>query len=1506
MGSSDLEVLTLEPILQSIEDGTLVDIVVQLDFHIPGCTVGTSKVHQQRIFTDCCFQGNRHMVTLFRVMKTKIGSKTWLKQTDQTFVAEHPIPASTQLGCVIETCAGIGAVDVGYEHVGAEIIAANEINPKFAEVLESQGRKVVRGDNTLPENVIELAKNGPCIVSGGVSCQPFSRLGDGNEGLDNRSRSLTGTLHMIHLLQAPVGIMECTPVAMQSKWFQSQLKQFCEQSGFKLHQKILELHHSWPAKRSRWWGVVSKPEIAVQDIPDMPKLAFDPTFFHLFPKLKPLEVFEADELALDLYELSNFHSQPKGVAASTIDYYKALPTATHSWGSQLKPCPCGCRQSGFRMERIAEKGLYGQLIPTKGYTGTKSHGFPSMRHMHAKEVALANGLLPSTVSSHVGNQRLMLAGVGQMASPLQGMWVYSNIVANCEETIAHQSISPLQIMEQYVEQLFHERDQMLNIGHADHNQYMQAFQQAWKSMVEPSPPVVDNDPIIDENPKTDASECHKPAKPLQPTTSQKGKGVGGQHSEPFVQALSQDVVADESLIKEVIRCETEFARVNQTDDFQKGGVPGFAVLTSPPSSEDSIQHTMQTKCDQTKTVEETKPIEKRRIQKCVIEVPDAKRLCVKIPEGTKVHQIADAEAKLGTMQQPITITDTMGKVLHPQTIAEDMSNIRFQQGGLTPNKCPKGSNGEIPQLSMDTRENLLWQQEGWIAVDEMQFYAGIVNSIKENHVHPCTSLPDNPTKVVEFGKVIYTMLQMADNLQAPVVTSFLEEAHWTPVSVERQNDIPIVQTTPMQVHHIRRMCEESFGETNFQFVSRAIPNEFHADCGFQALGWMMEVLAGLDTQTPVTTKQAHVWRNVFHEHLIRQDVHQTVVTHPLNIGGMQSQQDQLQQLIEMHGVVPQRSASCAEELINALGSSTIASIMKSSRPWPDLKARANLHKPPIRVVLPSELQEAIKNRAEYGPIGKKQNKTKAKVSNESILQLQANQITVPYAVFKQEDGKEIGQIQPAQIHGSCKGVIIMNAAEAVPYLQVSQPVSQEGVALLIIDHEDQKLPEHKQILRIPAQCNATQEPIILTVAMYQIGKQTVSRNLPDQCIEIEEVANRVLRILVFRDQQINDWEEFAKGPVKMIMEQKPFCELPSQAVLDVWDRQFVNLRMQKETPVEAKVFMVNMRITKDHAEVVTATSGTSGMFIEPRSSNGRQPHDDYQVIWLPRKNFSEALVAKQMTKVNAVLVRYGDKYGLRVHNEHAQQVHGEHRPDLQYLDGSALKKFKVGPLPYGSTKQSIVNAFGKWGWAARPVGPQGQSSDRTGTMWLVQATTDPSHWVFQMQHGDVLISPETSVQTTHAKPSVIASAKTIQSLKEASKPAMQRKEDPWLHKDPWQAYSSGSSSKEVSVASMQAQLESTIDKKIRESIPPQADCVMTDATDSRIVQLEHQVQQLTGSLQSFEQRQTAHNQTVYAQVQKMDQKMQDQHVTINRMLDSKLADQMQKIEALLTKRNRTE
>ena len=225
-------------------------------------------------------------------------------------------------------------------------------------------------------------------------------------------------------LRSPLLTIECSKEAFDSPWVQTMLKEFTQQTGYVLHQRVLTLHHTWPSHRTRWWATLSMPHLGISGIPEMPQLDFIPSIMHLLQIQPHLPADECAQLNLSAYELHHFHNQPQGISSNVIDVAKAMPTATHSWGSQLGPCHCGCRSQGFSLSRLAKKGLYGVLIPLG--TMVKNHG---MRHPHPKEVAILNALNPTHLDDDYGcSLRFLLAGVGQMASPLQGAWVFSNIM----------------------------------------------------------------------------------------------------------------------------------------------------------------------------------------------------------------------------------------------------------------------------------------------------------------------------------------------------------------------------------------------------------------------------------------------------------------------------------------------------------------------------------------------------------------------------------------------------------------------------------------------------------------------------------------------------------------------------------------------------------------------------------------------------------------------------------------------------------------------------------------------------------------------------------------------------------------------------------------------------------------------------------------------------------------------------------------------------------------------
>ena len=293
-------------------------------------------------------------------------------------------------------------------------------------------------------------------------------------------------------------------------------------------------------------------------------------------------------------------------------------------------------------------------------------------------------------------------------------------------------------------------------------------------------------------------------------------------------------------------------------------------------------------------------------------------------------------------------------------------------------------------------------------------------------------------------------------------------------------------------------------------------------------------------------------------------------------------------------------------------------------------------------------------------------------------------------------------------------------------------------------------------------------PILLHGAIIQLGAKKVGRTSPAHQVQVKEAENVVVRALAYHDEWSESWEAFVKGPVRAILSASPCAHLQDADILDVWDRQFLDAKFGRAPPVKAEIFSVLLRITARAARIMVADSGQDGLYFEPRSANGRQPCSAFKVVWIPRKTKQEVLMLQTQLKHKSEVVRYGQRFGLRIENSHAEEAHGFLRPEVAYLNGEAVESYKVGPLPFGTTKQGMNELMKEWNWPERPVQPTGQSQDNTGVFWQVHATAMPSHWIYQLAHGDVLISRDTRSKEAPAQgklPVVAASRRTLNSLR---------------------------------------------------------------------------------------------------------------------------------------------
>ena len=877
---------------------------------------------------------------------------------------------------------------------------------------------------------------------------------------------------------------------------------------------------------------------------------------------------------------------------------------------------------------------------------------------------------------------------------------------------------------------------------------------------------------------------------------------------------------------------------------------------------------------------------------------------VKVTQGTTVGQLTLAEGCMINPNATWRPTDAMGQGV-PISSELQKDQIIFISDITKPKPVSTFTESQYASGCKDVadRITILWNQQGWVATDEMAFYL-----TKLHEWGPPTSPPLQATSMEDLnsclGEWIMSVLEEACQAQKKKSrrTAVLVNQHWAPVMVE---------AGPNEIH----IHTTKYGETMFQSLpdlmsfedlswhTDTVKSHFPYDCGFQAFAWLQGYATG-GIAMPMSIIQAIAMREEFELHCLAKPSAQ-----PFELGGVLDEKlfKQLQALLETHGVATTRSHAAASNLVSVLGNQSVTNALNAPRPWKDLKMKASMQKPPLQIVLTEELQAAVTSRAQNGQaIGKRNNK---KMSNKQKppLVLPADKIMIPNAIFQQDDGMKINQLTIHQIHGNAKGVVVVNVNDALPFFQLNDPVSTEGIALLILDHHDMRIPEAKQIVKFPAHFSDTEEPILVTAAMLQIGAKQVQRHKPDTCVTIDEVPTQVVRILAYHDQIKIDWATLIEGPIKALLAQDVMSFLSHDKILDIWDRQFLDSNFRKTVAKDAYVFAATIRLHQDAASELLSLSGKDGMYSEPRTDNGRAPDPAFRVIWLPRKTFAEAALINQTTQQQSWLVRNGERLGIRVAEADASEVHTLHRPDVNYLDGTSVKSYKVGPMPWGTTKSSLQKVFNQWQWNARPGQPQGQAAD--GVFWTAQATQHPSHWVFTMAHGDVLISHNDAIKAakTSIASSVIASTKTLKQLTVGPKKQTEGNTvDPWLIHDPWASYAKAPT---PSLSNAQlAQMQTSIEQNIREAMTLPEDATMDAVADARVTALEDQVKQLTANVGQLTGTVNTINHQQHqlgTQVQKMKSHIDTQNASLHSMIDAKLEDQMSRIEALMSKRSKT-
>lgn len=424
-----MECHVVEPHLADLDVGTRCSVVVNIEWKDQDHWVLGETVHRrQKIWIR---HGIDHLedtkVTFLDVVIVKAGPVPSAEMDGMSFHFPRKVLTPEVLCQVVETCTGLGALGKGAIDAGFKVMVQNEIRSEICDFLElQQGPVIVRGDIGETATVATILRHAPSagVLTAGVSCQPFSKLGDRRGAADDRSNCLPKVLRAAYLMQSSIVVLECVADVTKFPAFEECIRAFCRDSGFHYERVLLELGDVWVSRRHRWWGVLSKGNFGPFKLFDWQGIRSSPKISLVLNNFDTVPPHLEQQLRLTLYELRSIHELGT-LHRYTIRIDQQAPTAVHAWGSHFYGCRCGCRSSGLALERLQRDGIHVLLIPTGGMTKHMGMELPHMRYPSGAECALLNGLSPNMEWGK--DARLGLCLVGQLASPMQSAWILSHV-----------------------------------------------------------------------------------------------------------------------------------------------------------------------------------------------------------------------------------------------------------------------------------------------------------------------------------------------------------------------------------------------------------------------------------------------------------------------------------------------------------------------------------------------------------------------------------------------------------------------------------------------------------------------------------------------------------------------------------------------------------------------------------------------------------------------------------------------------------------------------------------------------------------------------------------------------------------------------------------------------------------------------------------------------------------------------------------------------------------------
>eukprot|EP00438_Fugacium_kawagutii_P027087 Skav228138 [mRNA] locus=scaffold3237:99238:103435:+ [translate_table: standard] len=1288
---------------------------------------------------------------------------------------------------VVEACAGLGASSLGFVWNGFDHIASVEKQPKLAELhrLIHEAVEVIEADVTCPSTIRRVweCSDYPFVLVAGIACQPYSRGGHQGGGRDDRSSSLSGTLRTGFLSQCPAIVLECVPPAASNAFVRRNLEQL-EHAGYTVSEICLKLEEVWGACRHRWWAVAVRSELGKVHL-QQPPMNASLVVRDLMPFVKDWGQDANDQLALSEEEMQAFEEY-----------------------------------------------------------GSAAQGRTRYRHLNAREVALLNGMQPEQNWSP--DERLNLCAVGQLASPLQSVWVSGLLLEHLGKVLGDELVvDPIHQLGSYKKELWRQAHQMYSMGpaletpvaqkHVDKVRWNAEAQIAIhvqsdskvSDVVSAELALVDDATglmmIIDEGTGEElALDMQVDGKTLWIQTAIPG-ALNTVHPDPA--PVEEDV---EMVAAEATQCLAAH----------------FAVEDEPsPPAEDSQPTASLHNLGINQLLGLLPPVVSDT-QLCAVmrlqQMKSVDRLQVLRNQGTTwgddevwwhMQQIAHTCGDMSLiMVDPLIMSSWLsspGSITLGDMLASDTTHLRMFSavnvgGHWTP--CLWTLHGSTLHVST-------WESDG----------------VDVSFLHP---LHTAIAKVVHATSFQVSCLRRSYcSLQCgAAVIAFL---------AFHVNDAPLpCQAADLDLCHIR--YREAFRAMLNQTRDTSRPWCWGA--GPDITNMLMAILQLHGVPGEVSQSRAQV----ILQSLGRESVHKAITGGSpwKSLKALANQHSPVIQLVmpdELQAVVQNKpkGAKTKKAPKDKVTPVTRPAVLDPSRltiPAGTFRVNDNVALPQLTIGQVSPLASGV-----------------ALVSHSEALPLLRGNNKLTSAGL---------------------ALLIVNAPQD---LQTSLEHQQVRVAVKCTLNNEPMLITGTLVQLGSSKVfkfNETVGPEIAPVEVACLGITVFKDQWEGNW---EEFATQPVKQLLKLLPSLGTCRE---SDCTCAAWHPPNDATVQDCIVDVFRRQFFSDAGRAVSWEKSTHFSVMIRCVKSQESKTLACSGSHGIYMEPKNTATTAASDEFQVVWLP-DDYATVAHKARMEPHSCGIARHATRYGIRVPAAYFRQVFQSLKPEGLFLAPGPRLSWVCGPWPYGTDRKSLMKLFQSKSWDARPLQPV--QSLPEGQMWSVHSLDEPDSTVWSLKHGQVVFTKDEKPQTNEQpSQSIVGQQRTVQLCKVANDPSV----DPLQVNDPWkQAVPRPSAAASAQHPDLQA-IESRIEKSILAKLP--AETMEVDDTPDRLAQLEQQMHQLATRQGAIENTVQENHAQQTAQVRSLQSQMAAQMDRQGRQLQSMFDSQMEKMEAILNKKARTD